>query len=380
MHVRQDKSRVGSNLALIAGIATVIVIACGALLYFQYSRARSLARESAGRIFTQRALTADEQIDALLDRAISLAQISPAAKGVGDPVHDDGLSHPALDTLKAAVGSVPAIYAAYYGLADGGFLEAIATHGDPWIVGALRAPAGTALVVRTVVPQDGQEAAQDWTFLDAAGAVLAQRSEANPSFDPRKTNWYRSGWGVDGPVLAKPYQFSSTPVVGITAVQALSANRGVFGVDFTLGELSHFIAEHPISANGAMYIFDSSLDLLAAPPSGLNSVPTDKLMSDMRSLGLPLLQVLAELSQSTDFDRPTELQVQSHDYMALVSQWHGRASPAIEVGIIAPLDDFTAPIAPVLIRTIAGGAAILAAAIALVIWFARRSKAGSAPS
>ena len=380
MQVRQDTPRGGSSFALIGGIAVVIVVVCAALLYFQYARALSQARDSASRVFAERALTADRQIDSLLDLASSFAQISPLEKGVGEPVTDNGLSHPALDTLKAVVNSVPSSYAAYYGLTDGSFIEAIATHGDPSIVGALRAPAGTMLVVRTVIPQDGQELIQDWTFLDAGGTVVGQRSEANPAYDPRKTSWYQRGWGQAGPLLVKPYVFSSMPVVGITAVQNLPGNRGVFGVDFTLTDLSRFLAEHPVSPNGAMYIFDNSLDLLAAPPSGPNSVPTDKLMSDMRSLGLPLLQALAQLSLSPNVNRPTVMHIQSRDYIALVSQWRGNAAPAIEVGIIAPLDDFTTPVAPAFIRTIAVAAAVLVLAIGLVVWFARRPKAGPAPS
>jgi len=364
--------RIGAKLALLAAIAVLILAVCGALLYVQYAVSVADAKELASRIFAERARSADGEINALLDRAIALDSAALTEKGVGAPVSGDGRGHPALDFLFAAVRSAPSIYAAYYGLADGSFLEAIATHGNPDIIKALGAPAGTDHVIRTVTVESGQETAQNWTFLDAAGAVLGARTDANPTFDPRKTRWYQAGSGGGGPVLTRPYQFSSAPVVGVTAVQGLPANHGVFGVDFTLGDLSRLIAERPISPNGSLYIFDNSLVLLAAPPDGPNGVPTDRLMSDMRTLRLPVLQALAELSQSANIGQSTLIQVQGRDYMALVSRWRGKAAPMVDIGIIAPLDDFTGPIKPLIIRTSIMAFALLAAAALLVAWFARK--------
>ncbi len=365
--------RIGAKLALLGGIAAVILAACGGLLYFEYSFALTRAQDHASLIFAERAASADVQIDTLLDRAVTLASLAPSEKGVGEPVRDNGLTHPALDFLVAAANSDPSIYAAYYGLADGGFLEAIATHGDADVIKALAAPAGTDRVVRTVVAEGGQGVAQNWSFLDAAGTVLAQRSEANPKFDPRKTAWYQRGVDQKGTVFTRPYQFSSIPVVGVTAVQNLPTNHGVLGVDFTLSDLGRFIAEHPISANGALYIFDNSLDLLAAATDGPYGVPTNKLMSDMRTLGVPVLQALAALSDPENIDRAAAVRIQGRDYIALVSQWNGRAAPLIDIGIIAPVSDFTEGVVPIFIWTIAATAAILIAALLLAARIVHRS-------
>ncbi len=365
--------RIGARLALLGGIAAVILAAGGVLLYFERDYSLVRAQVQASRIFSERAANAGQEIDDLLDRAVALASLAPNEKSVGDKVRDNGLDHPALDLLVAVAKSAPSIYAAYYGLADGGFLEVIATHGDPDVIKALDAPAGTDRVVRTVVAEDGTEVTQYWTFLDAAGMVLNQRSEANPKFDPRKTAWYQRGADQEGPVLTRPYMFSSIPVVGITAVTQLPPNRGVFGVDFTLSNLGRFIAEHPISANGALYIFDNSLDLLAAAPEGPYSVPTDKLMSDMRTLGIPVLQMLAELSQAANINQATAVPIQGRDYIALVSRWHGHAAPMIDVGIVAPVSDFTVGTAPLFVLTSFATAVLLIAALALAAWFTRRS-------
>ncbi|HUK59430.1 MAG TPA: cache domain-containing protein [Stellaceae bacterium] len=355
--------RIGARLALLGGIAAVILVAGAAILYSEYSSDLARAQDEAGRLFAERAASADVQIDTLVDHAIDLAGKAPGEKGIGEPVSDNGRAHPALDFLDAAVDSAPSIYAAYYGLADGGFIEVIATHGNPEVLKALGAPDGTVRVIRTVVPEEGHEVTQDWSFLDSAGAVLGERSDPSPAFDPRQTTWYQRALNQDAPVFTRPYVFSSMPVMGVTAVRYLAASHGVFGVDFLLSDLSRFIAEHPVSANGALYIFDNSLDLLAAAPDGPNGVPTGKLMSDMRTLGLPILQRLADLSQGTNINRVTRTRIQGRDYIALVSQWRGRAAPLIDVGVIAPASDFARPLGPVLVWTALATAVVLVAAL-----------------
>jgi hypothetical protein len=266
---------------------------------------------------------------------------------------------------------VPSIYAAYYGLEDGSFLEIIGTHGNAAVIAALAAPAGTTLVLRTVTAGVGAERIQYWTYLDAGGAVLAHKEDPNPTFDARKTDWYRRVREEEGVKLSLPYLFSSIPVLGMTVVQALPAHRGVFGIDFTLGELSRFVGDLRISANGAVYLFDDSLRLLAAPPDGPNSVPTDQLLNDMRMLRRPVLQALAALSRTADNGHVTSVRAQSNDYLVSISPWHGTGGAAINIGVAAPLDDFAGRIEPVLVPTLLAVAAILSAAFALIARFRR---------
>jgi PAS domain S-box-containing protein len=374
MRNAQGNWRIGSKLPLFGGIAAVIFAACGALLYFQYADALTLAQDTAGRIFAAGAARAEEQIDGILDRAIALSRIGPTLKkSSAEPVRGDGVGHPVLDFLITAVNSGPSIYAAYYGFADGSFIQAVATHGDPTILGALGAPAGTAIVVRTIIPVNAHAATEYKTFLDSASTILSRQVDADITFDPRERDWYRRASAVDEPVLSQPYTFSSAPVTGVTVATTLPAKRGVFAVDIALSELSRFIAGHPISPNGALYIFDNSLNVIAAPPTGPNGVPTKKLMSDMRSLGSPLLQALADFARSGAFDHTTLVRIKSDRYVALVSLWHGRATSPIDVGIVAPLDDFTDRMALILLRTLFATTAILLSAIVLVSWFSRQS-------
>ncbi|HUB95164.1 MAG TPA: hypothetical protein VL993_04555 [Stellaceae bacterium] len=351
----------------------MIFVACAAILYFQYSDSVSLAEASASRVFAEAAVRADGQVNELLDRAIVLARVAPNIRGIGDPIHGDGQDQPALDFLTAAVNSGPSIYAAYYGLEDGSFLEIIATRGDLGVMKMLAAPAGTARVLRAVIVGSDQSRTQNWTYLDANGAVLSRRSDGLTTFDPRETDWYRRAKSEAGTAMTEPYRFSSIPELGLSVVQSLPEKRGVFGIDVTLSELSLFLNEHPISPNGGVYIFDDSLRLLAAPADGPNGVPTDKLVSDMRSLGSPVLQMLADLSGTSNFGKARFLRLQSRDYGAFVSLWSGTGDTKVNIGVAAPLDDFTGGNELFLLRTLLATAAILVAALLLVVWFARQS-------
>jgi hypothetical protein len=374
MHAHHRKARASLRFPILCGIATVILAACSILLYVQYASRVSLAEEAASRVFMEATTGAVEQVDFLLENAIALARVAPSVKGIGDAVPGDGEGNPALDFLTSAVASTPSIYAAYYGLEDGSFLEIIATHGNQAVIAALAAPDRTAYVLRAVTAGEGAARMQSWIYMGAAGTVLGRKDEANPAFDARKTDWYRRVQGEDGVTLSLPYQFSSIPVLGMTVVQALPGHRGVFGIDFTLSELSRFVAGLRISANGAVYLFDDSLRLIAAPPDGANGVPTDKLMSDMRPLGLPVLQALAELSLAPDRNRVNSLRIQSTDYLASISPWHGTGGATINIGVAAPLDDFAGAAIPVLIPNLLAAAAALTAmtaVVGLVAWFRR---------
>lgn len=375
MRAHQRRRRSGLRLPLLGGVAAIVFAVCSALLYAQYAGRISLAKERASRVFIEATTGAVAQIDFLLDNAIALARVAPSVKGIGDAVSGDGVDNPALDFLFASVNSAPSIYAAYYGLEDGGFLEIIATHGNSAVIAALAAPSGTAFVRRAVNGEGrGAERVQSWAYLDAAGAVLARKDEANPAFDPRKTDWYRRLQGEEDVKLSLPYQFSSIPVLGMTVVKSLPSHRGVFGIDFTLSELSRFVAQLRISANGAVYLFDELLRLLAAPPDGPNGVPAEKLLSDMRPLGLPVLQALAELSGTADRSRVSALRIASGEYLASISPWHGTSADVIDIGVAAPLDDFLDANRLGLILTLIGGAATLSAvmaATALVGWLRR---------
>jgi hypothetical protein len=57
----------------------------------------------------------------------------------------------------------------------------------------------------------------------------------------------------------------------------------------------------------------------------------------------------------------------------LVSRWHGHAAPMIDVGIVAPVSDFTVGTAPLFVLTSFATAVLLIAALALAAWFTRRS-------
>jgi hypothetical protein len=373
MRVRHRNNQSALPARLLGVIAAIIFVACGALLYFQYSDGITLAEQSASRVFAEGAIRADGQVDALLDRAIVLARVAPSIKGIGDAIRGDERDQSALDFLAAAINSGPSIYAAYYGLEDGSFLESIATHGERDVLTALAAPAGTVRVVRTVTVSADQDRTQTWVFLDANGAVLARKTDAHVTYDPRQTDWYRRAKSEPASAMTAPYKFSSIPVLGISVVQNLPGQRGVFGIDVTLSELSRFLNEHPISRNGGVYIFDDSLRLLAAPMDGPNGVPTDKLVSDMRALGLPVLQMLADLSRSSNLGQAKFVRVQSRDYGAFVTLWRGTGDAAVNVGVVAPLDDFTGTNQVFLIRTLVATAAILISAILLVVGFARQS-------
>jgi hypothetical protein len=83
--------------------------------------------------------------------------------------------------------------------------------------------------------------------------------------------------------------------------------------------------------------------------------------------------MLADLSSSTQLGQAKFVRVQSRDYGAFVTPWHGTGDTTVNVGVAAPLDDFTDANHIALTRSLIATAAILVAALLLVIGFARQS-------
>jgi hypothetical protein len=144
-----------------------------------------------------------------------LASLGAAVPGLETRPSGFGLAHPSLGFLFSIMDTEPSIYGAYAGWSDGNFLMLINTAGDSRILEANQAPAYCRYIVRAISGQ-GDGRAQRWSYLDASRRLLSQRTEQQPSYDPRSRSWYSLASGDEQTHLGKAYVFNSLNAPGIT--------------------------------------------------------------------------------------------------------------------------------------------------------------------
>jgi diguanylate cyclase (GGDEF)-like protein len=118
-----------------------------------------------------------------------------------------------------------------------------------------------------VIEVDGEVRTNTISWLAADGTETAsERDDADP-FDPRTRPWYEAATATGGLIWTKPYVFYNYLTPGVTTAAPIESDDGeliaVFGVDTALAELSEFVADLDVSANGTAYLVDTSGGLLA---------------------------------------------------------------------------------------------------------------------
>jgi len=370
MAVSWGNWRIRFHAGILATITAVILLTCGVTLVFVYSEGFSAAEDTAGRVFSEAAGRTVEKVDSFFGQTITLVTLGAAIEEANHPITGDGSDSAAVDFMAAAIRSTPALSSAYFGYADGSFLQLISTRGDERVSRSLDAPPGTQLILRAISRDEEGHRHQFWTFLGESRKLLGQRQEENPNYDPRSRGWYGKALAGSGPTVSDPYIFSASQQPGITTSLALPGGQGVIGVDVTLDGLNRFVGALKVSQRGQVFLFDENYHLWAAPT---NIMP----LADLRDQsGQPMMAAVAARHATNTTGEVAVLSAQGEKgkraVVVAVSQWRGGRDTVVNVGIAAPEGDFTGYIRSMQLRILALGVTILLLSFPLIVWLARR--------
>lgn len=130
-----------------------------------------------------------------------------------------------------------------------------------------RAPAGT--LDTKLITHEGGRRQVTWYRRDDAGQVVAVEEDPADTFDPRTRPWYRGASAADGLFWTDVYVFFTSQEPGLTVSHAIRGDGGellgVAGGDIALAELSSFLADLALGANGRALIVDGAGRLIAYP-------------------------------------------------------------------------------------------------------------------
>lgn len=260
--------------------------------------------------------------------------------------------------LRAILAVLPQAGAVTEVTEDGAMLQVVRQSATPLDRRSRLAwPKDATYAIRRVTPTAEGPGTETWRFLDDAGQTLAQRAPA-PATDPRDTIWYRTA--MNTPVIATTvlHLLPALRVPGISIVNQV-AGGGAIGIDIVLDALGEFLTQQRISPRSSAFIIDDDGILIAhsnhavtLPDGSDNAAPT---WITIASSDDPILREFwAEFAtgQLTD-GQSVPVRIGNEDYLARLALLSGTGDPPTRVGVVVPVDDFTASVNAVRNRMVA---------------------------
>ncbi len=247
----------------ISVLFTVLLLLTGATLgLFNYRQTTQIIFSSSAKLFTriQQDVQRDlEQTYQPIRHLLSLLALNEATQA-----SDLQARLKLLKPFAQALRDNPKLASLYLGYADGDFFMVRPLRSEA-LKQRFDAPADAAYQVWSI---DRSEAGidADYLFFDGSLNLLSRRQRLKEDFDPRQRGWYRSARADGGQITTAPYVFFSTREVGTTLARR-SGLTSVLAADLTLADLSATLAQHKVTADSEIILFDPAGNTVAYPDS-----------------------------------------------------------------------------------------------------------------
>lgn len=337
--MRKGQLHVTFRIAIVGAIFCIVLVMSLFACLIIYARGKADAKANATLLFVENSLKVRERLDKRLGALTRIASLGAAIPALDAPVSGFGLTHPAAGFLDRIIETEPSVYAAYAGWSNGDFLMFINTAGDRQVLAANLAPADCRYIVRAISGQGG-ERSQRWSYIDASRRVLSERTERQPSYDPRTRDWYRLAANDESAHLGKAYVFNSLKKPGITASRSFSGVKpcgdgtrvgtrtGVFGVDMTLTDIDKFLNEAATSEREGLLLLEDGRRLLSASDRAATWLPPNA--SALGDVG-----DLSAVAAGTEWKGPG-----GEVWLRQRSDWTWGSDTRLSLIIMAPLSEF----------------------------------------
>jgi len=378
------KKRVNFYISIATLVVILVSVLTGVYLWNIHRESSAAAMKMADRLFEEITGRVVGRFHLLLGSVNVLADSGANMPDmIEEPVYD-GLSHKSLEFMIRSVENFNYIFSVYSGYSSGNFLQVIAPRGNELILSKYEAPVDTRYIVRSITHDSDGIRKQYWRFLDLHRHVVGARTETYPEYDPRKRPWYLQGLGVDKSIFTDPYIFASSKEPGITCARHLLGRGGVFGVDITLFNFSHFLEEQEISEHGTLFLFDHKSRLIAHPggnraktagPGGESGSAKEVRLSNILESENPVIRTSAAFYKKVAgdvFGKTHTLPVDDRAYLVRMADTGEKFGINQILAVAAPMDDFTGYIKRMETRVFLFAVLVLALAIPMVIWASRK--------
>ena len=215
-------------------------------------------------------------------------------------------------------------------------------------------------------------------YRDTKYSVLRIEQKLNPDFDPRTRPWFKNIGDEQQTYWSEPYLATTTkrPVVSGSRPIITNGERiGVVNINIPLTELSQFMAQQQVSANGIAFLVSINGDLLAFPDEQFLSIK-DASSGNFR-LGkisdLPQNWIKSGWQNYIENDKESfSFTVADTPYLASFRKFSQPTLASWRIGIVMPEKDVTSAVQQTLLMAFGVAGFIFLLSLFPLFWFARR--------
>jgi hypothetical protein len=234
------------------------------------------------------------------------------------------------------------IAAVYFGYNNGDFARVLALR-DANLRNLLRAPDLTAFAVQTILHKPEARVVETWRFYNAAQALLKTEERPHNGYDPRQRPWYAAALAlrVGEKAATAPYLFAEPRLLGVTLAAPLAGNRaGLGGVDFTLTDLTAYLARQNAGGTKTTVVFDKAQRVWASSDrASVDAELARGQLPRMSDLAAPALRAIGP-GMATPLGAPgAELDSDSGRWVVDVTALQGTVVDGLFVMVAQPYDD-----------------------------------------
>ena len=215
-------------------------------------------------------------------------------------------------------------------------------------------------------------------YRDTKYSVLRIEQKLNPDFDPRTRPWFKNIGDEQQTYWSEPYLATTTkrPVVSGSRPIITNGERiGVVNINIPLTELSQFMAQQQVSANGIAFLVSINGDLLAFPDEQFLSIK-DSSSGNFR-LGkisdLPQNWIKSGWQNYIENEKESfSFTVADTPYLASFRKFSQPTLASWRIGIVMPEKDVTGAVQQTLLMAFGVAGFIFLLSLFPLFWFARR--------
>ncbi len=363
------------SVSIFTILASAVALVAGALTIYGFMAARSAVRDIGGDLLDSASARILTEIRRAVEPALGYAKLAALLPDIG--TLPDLQPHPSSGYLREALKTYPSLYSAYMGFSDGRFYQIIAMDAEQGRAREIHgAPPETAFLQRAVLPRADGRPMELWGFLDADGRLLGSRALPQDAFDPRQRPWYAAAVETDEPVITPVYVFASLGLPGLTVARRFDAAvPGVFGVDLTVGDLSSFLERLRVTPNTRLAVIAGDGTVVAMPGLAVTMAERRKggILSPALKVGDIADPALAEAARRwTEGKGAGLMEVAGERFLLDVHRIADGGWFDLSVVIATPEADFVKPLVRMRDRSLFFSGLILAAALPIAFFVARR--------
>ncbi len=291
-------------------------------------------------------------------------------------IESEEQAYASLPQLLTALVELPQLYSIYAGFDDGSWLQLASLDSVPRRqIEEMNPPAGAAYRATIIAVTAGERQKTKRLFLNAKGAILEERIDADDNYDPRTRPWFIGAFDAKAGPIIDIYMsyYLRVPLYTVRAPLG-SGIGGVIAADILLTDLNNALNDVKVGQTGIVFLFDEQGRLVAHPRMA-------ELMKDTAAGEAPAVPSLQSLGAAEHLwivenwkhtkRAGYEITVGGRDFVVSFEEVPLHFPTATYLAVIAPTDEFFQKIKAIRVQTLIAAAVVVMLTLPLVWWLGR---------